>query len=158
MAKVAGLGGKTYMANDDIFQSLGSILSSLYGQNNLKKFWVIFKGIRVTLWELVWHWEGASMSALVPGQTRGFFQIRWVKDGWRKIPKGWGIKYPVITPKWCMFFSNLLLPWVSLSYHCKLTQDKSWSLGSLDENHEVCRMMSYKPWWCPDLADWLARI
>lgn len=53
MAKAADLGGRTSMANHDIFPSLGSLLSSLQHQNNLQKFQSKFTGIKVTLWELL---------------------------------------------------------------------------------------------------------
>lgn len=40
-----------------------------------------------------------------------------------------------------MPFSNLLLPCVLFSYHCKLIRAKSWSLRSLDEDHHVLQTL-----------------
>lgn len=46
-------------------------------------------------------------------------QFCCIKVLWKKMPKEWGIKIPVIIkiPKWRMPLSSLLLPWALLSYY-----------------------------------------
>lgn len=119
------------------FFNLWAFSSAPYSsRTTLRIFWATFKEIRVILWELVWAMRRSQdvISGSGP-KPEGSFQIRCIKDRWKKIPKGWGMKYPVITPKWCKPFTKLLPPWVLLSCHCKLIWAMGGSLGSLEEDH-----------------------